>query len=120
PAPGAERHAVGRELLDPVIAVLYHIEVLAALAKGEIVGIRQLPRFRAGRAPITQQFSVAAEDLDAVIAGVGDVEIAVGADREGTGPRELPGLRAGAAPALHESAFAVELGNALVLAELGD
>src|SRR5439155_70449 len=120
PAPGAERHAVERELLDPMVAVLYHIELLAALRKSEIVRIRQLSRFRAGRAPVTEQFAVAAEDLDAVIACVGDVEVAVRPDGEGAGPRELSGLRAGAAPALHQSAFAVELGNALVLAELGD
>ncbi len=70
--------------------------------------------------PAGNERTVAGEDLDAVVAGVGDIQVAVRAQGQRPGPAELPRLGARAAPALHELAVRVELADALVLPELGD
>ena len=64
------------------------------------------------------QVAVAREDLDAMVAGVRDVEVAVGPERQGANAGELARLRSRRAPALDELAVGIELGDALVFAEL--
>ena len=75
---------------------------------------------RARLAPNADEFAVSREDLDAMVASVGKIQIAVGPQRHGPHTRELAKLSAGAAPALHELAVGIELGDALVVAKLGD
>src|SRR5262249_25569555 len=83
-------------------------------------GILQLPRRLALLAPVAHQLAVAAEHLDAMVGGVGHVQVAVGAQREGAGPAELSRLEARRAPAADELAGFVPLGESGVLAGLGD
>src|SRR5262249_37946742 len=78
------------------------------------------PRLAARLSKDAHQFAFPGEHLDAVVAGVGDVEVAVRAEGQGASAGELAGFGAGAAPAFHELAVLVELADALVLAELGD
>src|SRR5262249_31818900 len=59
-------------------------------------------------------------DLNPVIDGIGRVQVAIRPEGKGADAGELPGLVALLAPALHEPAVAIQLRNALILAELGD
>ena len=89
----------------------------------QVVGIAQLPRRRRPASPQhAHQLAVAREHLDAVVAGVGDVEqVAVAGPRaRAAHAANWPGPVPALAPALDELAVRVELGDALVLAELGD
>src|SRR5262249_47611839 len=60
------------------------------------------------------------EDLDAVVARVGDVEQSVRPQGQRPGAGELSRLAARRPPTADEAAVEVELADALVLAELGD
>src|SRR5262249_20671874 len=86
----------------------------------QIVGVRQLARRSPLLAPDAHQLAVGREHLDAVVAGVGGVEVAVGAERQRPNAAELTRLLAVAAPGEEELAVGVELADAMVLAELGD
>src|SRR5262249_42572679 len=86
-------------------------------SKGQIVWIAQLSRLFARLAPAADQFPLGGEDLDAMIAGIRHVKMAIGPESQSTGTGKLSGFAARAAPAAKESALAIELGDALVLAE---
>src|SRR5438105_4551590 len=80
-SPAAERTASGRELLHSLVAVLHHVEV-AARPKCQVVGIREFPRSVARRTEAADESAVLrVKDLDAMIAGVGDIKQAIGAQR---------------------------------------
>src|SRR5262249_15685084 len=68
--------------------------------------------------PAADQAAVAREDLDAVVAGVGDVEQPVGPQSQGAGAGELAGSAALAAPGGDVVPGGVEFGDPLHLAEL--
>ncbi len=58
--------------------------------------------------------ALAVEDLDALVAGVGDVDVAGSIAGDPAHPVELTLTRAGAAPGLEEIAVLVELRDAVV------
>ena len=65
--------------------------------------------------------ALAVEDLDALVAGVGDVEVARRVGDDAANLVELALARSGVAPRLQEVAVLVELGDAVVGAEaVGD
>ena len=65
--------------------------------------------------------AVGVEHLDALVAGVGHVDVALGVDGERLDAVELTRLGAGGAPVLDEAAVLVELGDAVVGADaVGD
>src|SRR4051812_25038066 len=72
PSPDAERAALGRELLHPMVAVLHDVEI-AFRSEREVVGIRHLARALARTAPVANQLALASKDLDAVVAGIRDI-----------------------------------------------
>src|SRR5262249_26433017 len=112
-----------RELLDPVVAILYHVETSSAVAaaESEIVGIRELPGLQSRRAPAADELPIAREHLNAMVASVGHVQVAVfGTEGQGPSAGELAGLRSGTAPALDKSAIGVELADPMGRVELGD
>src|SRR5205807_7670359 len=55
-----------------------------------------------------------------MVAGVGDVKVAVGAERHGADAGELAFLDAGRAPAMVERAVGLQFGNAVIITPLGD
>src|SRR5262245_33005673 len=104
-APDAERFALQLELLHPAVLQLHHVQGwCSATRTGDVVGIRQLAAFAARSAEAADEFAVGGEDLDAMVARVGDVEVAVGAERHGTDAGELADLGAGRPPTFEEFA----------------
>src|SRR5437868_12500360 len=102
-----------------MVAVLDNIQDgLGAWPKRQIIRIGKLAGTSARPAPAADEHAVGGEDLDAVVAGVGQVEIAVRPERHSADTGELADLRAGAAPAFDELPLGIELGDALVVAEL--
>src|SRR4029434_5904127 len=79
------------------------------------------PRRGADAGDLRLERAFAVEDLNAVVARVGDVNIAVGVAGDAADPLELALAGAGVAPGLQEVAVLVELGDAVVGAEaVGD
>src|SRR5688572_856442 len=77
--------------------------------------------WRADVAELPQEFALAVEHLDALVARVGGVDVALRVERESLYPVELPLARAGGSPVGDEAAILVELGNAIVGADaVGD
>src|SRR5947209_11701827 len=93
---------------------------MLTVSERQVIRIRQLPRSTARRAEEPYQRPVAREDLDAMVAGVGDVEVAVRTQRQRPDARELTRLRTGSAPALDELAVGRELADAVRVVELRD
>src|SRR5262249_47077675 len=58
--------------------------------------------------------------LDAVIAGIGNIEIAVRPESQGTDARELARFGPRSAPTTHEFPIAIEFADAFIFAEFGD
>src|SRR5207247_2381242 len=66
----------------------------------------------------THELSFGGEDLHAMIAGVGHVQVAVRPEGHGADPGKLARLRSRRAPAHQELSVRVELADPLILAEL--
>ena len=62
------------------------------------------------------EIAVAVEDLDALIAGIRDIDIALRVDGNGSNAVELPVFGSGLPPRLQELSVLVELGDAVVVA----
>ena len=63
---------------------------------------------------LAQEFAVAVEHLDAVVAAIGDIDIAVGVGRDRMRGVELAGLLAAVAPRFQPVAVLVDLGDARI------
>src|SRR5260221_443175 len=77
----------------------------------QVVRVGQLPGLVTRRSPGTDELPGARENLDAMVTGVGRVEVAVRSQGEGTNARELAGLRSRRTPAADELAVDVKLGD---------
>src|SRR5205814_9987598 len=77
----------------------------------------QFAHAAAGRTKRANRIAVTAKDLNTVVAGVGNIEVAVRPQRQGPCAREFAGTGARTAPALDERAVGSELGNPAVLAK---
>ena len=64
--------------------------------------------------------AVVVEHLNALVAHIGDVDVALGIDGDGVGNIELAGFGTGRAPGLDELPVLVELGDAGVAVPVGD
>src|SRR5205823_3114247 len=83
-------------------------------------GVAQLAGLAALVPPIPEEFAVAGKHLNPVVAGVGDVEVAVRAERQRPRAGEPARLAPRAAPAFDEVPVGIELADALILAEFGN
>src|SRR5215471_1248151 len=138
---GAAVHRVhGAELLEEFagfakaaqdFAVELHLVDLAVVEIAGVVGIgaeeirvstgrdADSPR-RADARDLGLERAFAIEDLDALIAAVGDVDVVLRVGGDGQWEVELPGICATGAPALEVLAVRVHLGDACVAVAVGD
>src|SRR3954451_25146055 len=83
PAPGFQRGTIQRELADPVVEEVGHVEGISIDGKAE--GKRELPRTRTLTAPGFEDLPVGGEMDDPVPQGVGDEQRAVTGDGDSMG-----------------------------------
>src|SRR5262245_58651191 len=102
-----------------MIAVFHNIQITARV-EGDIIGILELPRRLAHFAPATNQLAVAVEYLDAMIASVGDIQLAVRCQGQCSDGIEPPWFATLATPTAKKAAIGGELADALVFPEFGD
>src|ERR1043166_1241004 len=115
-SPRAERLSFEREFLPAVVAVLDDIKVRRCAGRaGDVIRIGQLAEGLSRDAERAHELSLGRENLDTMIARVGDVEIAIGSERHGADAFELRFLRPSATPFLDEGPVGIELADAILL-----
>ena len=121
-APHADRLARKRKLLNSLIAELANEDVATPI-EGEIVGELELARVRPRCSPYRHQargFVVDVEDLDAVIACVGNPQVPVGSQLQGLRAAKLADSAPVATPLSDHSALGIELLDPIILAVFAD
>ena len=116
-----------RFLIEYLYPVLHPVDDpdVAIAVDGDTFGTREVSRPVAGFAEGADELSIAIEDLDAVVQGVGDVEIAFLIDRQSRWPGEISGggefmfMSAGTNPALQLQSVGVVNQN-LILIDIGN
>ena len=101
--------AVGRELLHPVVPVVGHVHRAVALVNGDAPRGVELTVALSQRAPAGDELTVSGELADFVAAAVGQVQVAVGVDRQAGGAVLLAVVGRNRAPPLDEGAVLLEL-----------
>ena len=93
PAEDLERMAIGIEYLNSTVAKFAY-ELKAGTVDLHVIRITQLPRAGAGFAVGAEEFPVRIEYLDAMVAGIGDVEAILRVEPQTFRAVELSGFRA--------------------------
>ena len=101
-----EEMAEGVEDLDAVVVAVLGDEDVALVVEGDVGGVYELTGTSAHRTPAAEFLALGRVDDDAVVMGVGDVDVVVAADGESHGLAEA---EFGHAPAVEEFAVVVEM-----------